>query len=196
MYDGGSGVADCCLFSLPLVVGGCLQNMQGLQDQYTVDVVVGEDTNDARLTSPGAMKTFDVQRHCLPGVGVDSQGKCGTPVMRYFSEGSSALPPDRQAVMRNRLQDYLLWRSEQQCQRHTASILATQSAVNFSLGSVATGLAGFAAIVTAPATSVLAASSAALSATKSQFNEEFYHQQVAPAVVRKIISSRADYYNG
>ena len=114
--------------------------------------------------------------------------------MRYFSEGSNALPPDKQAVMRNRLQDYLLWRSEQQCQRHTASILATQSAVNFSLGSVATGLAGFAAIVTAPATSILAASSAALGATKSQFNEEFYHQQVAPAVVRKIISSRADYY--
>jgi hypothetical protein len=178
------------LFVLSAALCGCIQ---GLQDQYTVDVVVSENTGDARLTEPGTMITFDVQRHCLPGQGLNAQGKCGTPVIRYFGT-DGGLQPREQALLRNRFQDYLLWRSEQQCQRHTASILATQSAVNFTLGSIATGLAGFAAIVTAPAASILAASSAGLSATKSQFNEEFYHQQVAPAVVRKIISSRSDYY--
>ena len=173
-------------------LNGC-QGVQGLNGQYTVDVVIGENTGDARIAEPGTMITFDVHRHCMPGQGLDPQGKCGTPVIRYFST-EGGLQPREQALLRNRFQDYLIWRSEQQCQRHTASILATQSAVNFTLGSIATGLAGFAAIVTAPAAGIMAASSAALSATKSQFNEEFYHQQVAPAVVRKIISIRSDYY--
>lgn len=181
------------LFALFISLSAC-RNLQGLQDQYSVDVVIGENTRDARITQPGEMMTFDVHRHCLPGQGLDDKGGCGTPIIRYFSTGSSLTADDR-ALLRNRFQDYLMWRSEQQCQRHTAGILATQSAVNFSLGSIATGLAGFAAIVTAPAASILAASSAGIGATKSQFNEEFYQHQVAPAVVRKIISSRSDYYS-
>lgn len=141
---------------------------------------------------PGEFPTFDLQTDCLPMDYDVSTKQCTKPTMQYFKENITS---DATLVaLRNRFQDYLIWRSEQQCQRHTAAILTAQAATNFTLGAITTGLSAFAAIVTAPASAIMAASAATTSATKSQFNEEFYHQAIAPAVVKKIISTRQDYY--
>lgn len=175
-------------FGMLTLLSGC--GIQGLQDQYTVDVTVSEDTRGRRVTMPGAMPTFDLRTDCIPALRENRE--CVKPTMTYFTEG--VVNTEQLVALRNRFQDYLIWRSVQQCERHTAAILSNQSAVNFVLGTITTGLSAFAAIVTAPAAGIMAASAATTSATKSQFNEDFYHQFVGPAVVRKIVSNRNDYY--
>jgi hypothetical protein len=111
--------------------------------------------------------------------------------MRFNDPG---LNTPEKAVMRNRFQDYLLWRSEQQCERHKAGILSTQSTTNFALNTVTTGTAAIAGIVLAPATNILAAIAAISSGTRAHFNEDFYRQFLAPAVLKRINTDRANKY--
>lgn len=168
-----------------------------LEDQFAVDVAVSENTGGRRITLPGEMPTFDLQRDCIPAhltrkKDDDKVLECKTPTIRMFDEqGINSL---QQSVLRNRFQDYLLWRSEQQCERHKAAIVSTQSAANFGLNTVTTGVAAVAAIVTAPATNILAAIAAFSSGTRSHFNEDVYSKFVGPAVIKRINIDRANKY--
>jgi len=168
-----------------------------LEDQFAVDVAFSEDTRGKRVTLPGKMPTFDLRTDCMPAhlepkSLIDPTLECKVPTMRRFDEqGMNSL---QQSVLRNRFQDYLLWRSEQQCERHKAAIVSTQSAVNFSLNTVTTGVAAVAAIVTAPASGILAAIAAVSSGTRSHFNEDVYSKFVAPAVIKRINIDRANKY--
>lgn len=167
------------------ILGGC----SFLQDQYAVDVAVSEDTNKRRQTLPGNMPTFDLRADCMPADLVDR--RCDTPTMaKHFANSNGSASP----LWRDRFQDYLLWRSDQQCERHKASILANQSTGNFALSTVTTGTSAIAAIVVAPAAGILSAIAAISSGTKSAFNEDFYRQFVGPAIIRRINADRSDMY--
>lgn len=163
--------------------------IQGLQNMHSADVIVSENTNGQRLTMPGEMPTFDLWKDCLPTQ--RRNGACTASFMEQFDTTSNK---EDRIYLRNSFQDYLLWRSEQQCERHKAHIIATQSGVNFGLNTVTTAVAGTAAIVTAPATNILAAIAAIASGIRGHFNEDFYRQYVGPAVVKKINSNREEFY--
>lgn len=176
------------LVMMAFVLTAC--GIQGLQDQHTVDVVVGENTRGARLTLPGQMPTFDVNVDCIPEH--RSSGVCTKPTLQFFTDGT--VSNAELVSLRNRLQDYLLWRSEQQCERHKAGILSTQALTNFGLNTITTGVSAVASIVVAPATNILAAIAAIASGTRSHFNEDFYRQYVGPAVVKRINTNRDEFY--
>jgi hypothetical protein len=163
-----------------------------LEDQFTADVAFTEDVpvdekgNKTRTKKlPGDLPTFDLLRDCMPA-DLDENRKCAKPTMLVIGAKSGV----DQATHRNRFQDYLIWRSEQQCERHKAGIMSTQAGVNFGLSTLTTGAAATAAIVTAPASSILGAVGALFSGTRSHFNENFFRQMLAPGVVREINKSR------
>jgi hypothetical protein len=175
-----------------------------LQDQLAepaaVHVAVGENTNKQRQTLPGDAPTFDLQADCMPShLEPDTRPDakpgavaCFRPTMFRFTDDSGTSPD--QAVMRNRFQDYLMWRSEQQCERHKARLVATQSTANFAFNTVTTSTAAVAAIVLAPASNILAALAAISSGTRSHMNEDFYRQYIGPAIVKRINVDRASKY--
>jgi hypothetical protein len=184
--------AAYCLFSGVLtVVGACSK----LEDQFAVDVAFSERTGGRQVTLPGDMPTFDLTTDCMPADLTYSKDEkkfiCEKPTMLGF-DGSA--DDAKLAFKRNRFQDYLIWRSEQQCERHKAAILSTQSSTNFVLNTVTTGVAAVGAIVVAPATNILSAIAAISSGTRSHFNEDFYRQFLAPAVVKRINIDRSNKY--
>ncbi len=187
-----SFIVVCGFLSLSL--GAC---NGWLEDQFAVDVAVSENTGGRKITLPGEMPTFDLLRDCMPAHLTPKNGdlktlECKTATIRMFDEqGMNSL---QQSVLRNRFQDYLLWRSEQQCERHKAGIVSTQSVANFGLNTVTTGVAAVAAIVTAPATNILAAIAAFSSGTRSHFNEDVYSKFIGPAVIKRINIDRANKY--
>lgn len=172
------------------VLSAC--GIQGLQDQHSVDVVISEQTGGRRISMPGSFPTFDARIDCIPNQ-LNAVGQCLKPTLQYFPADRSVSSPELVAL-RNEFQDYLLWRSDQQCERHKSSIVSTQSSVNFGLNVAVTGLSAAAAIVTTPATNLLAALAAGLSGTRSHFNEDFYRQFVGPAVVKRISLNRSEFY--
>jgi len=170
-----------------LSAGGCSSTSKWFEDQFTADVAFTEDVPPGKTkTLPGDLPTFDLLRDCMPA---DRTADRECPVATMFLINRKT--DIDQATHRNRFQDYLIWRSEQQCERHKAGILSTQATTNFGLSTLTTGVAATAAIVTAPATNILAALGALFSGTRSHFNENFYRQMLAPGIVRKINETRA-----
>jgi hypothetical protein len=170
-----------------LILGGC----SSLEDYYTADVAFSEGNGKRKVTLPGDMKTFDLTADCIPAHR-DQNGNCETITMREFNTAVANSP--EAALLRNRFQDYLLWRSEQQCERHKAGILSTQATTNLALNTVTTATSAIAAIVVAPAASILAAIAAITSGTRSHINEDIYQRYLAPAVVKKINSDRENMF--
>src|SRR5205809_6980535 len=107
-----SAIALLCLVPL----GACAW----LEDNVTADVAFSERTNGRKITLPGDLPTFDLMTDCMPAhlepVVLGSKTfECKThTIMRLNDPG---LNTPEKAVMRNRFQDYLLWRCEQQCDR-------------------------------------------------------------------------------
>lgn len=171
-----------------------LEACNALKDSYTANVAFTDGTGALNPTIPGQLRPFDLLVDCMPSditvtrqTDGRSSAQCPTPTMRKISDMG---PDDQAALARNRFQDYLIWRSEQMCESHKAGILGTQSTVNFVMNTVTTGVAAVAAIVTAPASSILAAIAAITSGTRSHFNEDVYEKLIAPAVVKKISEDR------
>jgi hypothetical protein len=162
-----------------------------IEEQYTADVAFSEATGNRRISNPGDMPTFDLRVDCMPAHRA-RDGSCEKITMREFNEAAANSP--EMAILRNRFQDYLLWRSEQQCERHKAGILSTQASSNLVLNTVTTGTSAVAAIVVAPAASILAAIAAISSGTRSHINEDIYQKFVGPAVVRRINVDRENMF--
>lgn len=171
----------CLVMIAPINLGAC----GWIEDQYTADRAFSDRTPSER-SAHGKEAPFDLLSGCMPA---DlKKGQCEKPSMEKINDEQD---PVKQAIMRNRFQDYLLWRSEQQCERHKAGILANQAMVNFSLSTITTGVATTAALVIAPASNILAGIGAFTSGTRSHFNENFYRQTLAPGIVRKINQTRS-----
>ena len=173
------------------ILGGC-----SIPDFYTADPAFSENTRGGRVALSGDMPTFDLLVDCMPADleaptkvvnGHRLPGECKDPTMRRIGRIRDA---EQQAIDRNRFQDYLLMRSTQQCGRHTAGFTGFQSTTNFTLNTLTTGVAAVAAIVTAPASNILAAIAAFTSGTRSHFNEDIYQKLFAFAVVTKIKETR------
>lgn len=143
---------------------------------------------------------FNLTRDCIPAH-QDATGQCNTTASTppskpsTYARISEMTDTNELVTWRNRFQDYLLWRSEKLCQIHKSGLMATQSGVNFGLNVLTTGVAGAAAVVTAPAANILAAVGAFSNGTRGHFNEDFYQRFVAPAMIKTIDSSRTDRLN-
>lgn len=144
---------------------------------------------------------FNLAKDCMPS-SQNAQGKCVLPILSSTEEKgtggstyhriSSLTDTEKQVLWRNRFQDFLIWRSDKQCQAYKSSIIATQNGVNFGLNTLTTGAAGVAAVVVAPATNILGAIAAISNGIRGHFNEDFYQRFVAAAIVMQIDKQRAN----
>ena len=174
------GLGVCALVLGGLAVSAC-GDLRGSQQAPVI--IIDRPTS----ADPTSDKPFDIRQDCMPG---DLSGNaCTTPTMALFA---NADPSDqRQILRRNRLQDYLLWRSEKQCMVQKTGITSTQSAANFGLNTVTTGATAVGAIVLAPAANILSAIGAISNGVRSHFNEDVYQQYIGPAIIKQIDYNRA-----
>ncbi len=179
-----NATAGSVLLVVAWLSGGCT----ALENQYSTDPAFGESTGRRQVSTPGDSPTFDLNNDCIPAER-DPDGSCKISTLRKIDSLSD---PQAAAILRDRLQDYLIMRSDQMCERHRSGILSTQSVANFAMSTVTTGLSATAAIVLAPATNILAALGAIASGTRAAFNADIYQKYVGPAVVKKITDTRAD----
>jgi hypothetical protein len=187
-----TGPAFCRAIVIGVFASAAVSACSMIEEQYTADTAFGEGVPvGKKIKNPGEMPTFDLQRDCMPAHRA-TNGACAKITMREFNE--AAANSVEMAVLRNRFQDYLLWRSEQQCERHKAGILSTQAASNVVLNTVTTATSAVAAIVVAPAASILAAIAAISSGTRAHINEDIYQKFVGPAVVKRINTDRETMY--
>lgn len=88
---------------------------------------------------------------------------------------------------RNEWMTFLIQRAEEHCDYHKAAIIASHSTVNGMFGVAATVLGGSGALVTgATAARVLSGLAGMVTGMRSQYNEVFYQNLIASAVVRRI----------
>lgn len=162
---------------------------------------IGQEARNAVAARPALTDglgdaPFNLAIDCMPAGRLDD-GRCVLPPLGQEIQGSTYLrisylsDPAAQATWRNRLQDYLIWRSDKLCQRYKAGLTSTQSGVNFTLNTLTTGVAAVAAVVVAPATNILGAVGAITSGTRGHFNEDFYQRFIAPAIIKAIDKSRS-----
>lgn len=169
-----------------------LSGCSWVQNEFTNDPAIAEGNKRRTITTPGEGPTFDLWTECIPAER-QSDGACpgGSTlklINRYIADGDDR----RAAFLRDRLQDYLMMRSDQMCEKHRSGILSTQAVTNFAMNTVTTGLTATAALVVAPATNILAALGAITTGTRSAFNADIYQKYVAPAVVKKINDTREE----
>lgn len=173
-----------------MLIGAC----DMLKDAYTTNIAFSDGAQGRNETVPGNIRPFDLLTDCMPADFAawekTPEKQCETPTMRRIANIDQSGKSPIQALDRNRFQDYLMWRSEQKCEAHKAGIIGVQSSVNFVLSTVTTGVAAVAAIVTAPATSIMAAIAAITSGTRAHFNDDIFEKFIAPAVVKKIVEDR------
>lgn len=179
-----NATVGCVSLVVAWLTGACTV----LENQYSTDPAFGESTGRRQVSTPGDSPTFDLNKDCIPAER-EPDGSCKISTLRKIDNLSN---PEAAAILRDRLQDYLMMRSDQMCERHRSGILSTQSVTNFAMSTVTTGLSATAAIVLAPATNILAALGAITSGTRSAFNADIYQKYVGPAVVKKINDTRAD----
>lgn len=179
-----NATAGCVSLVVVWLTGGCT----ALENQYSTDPAFGESTGRRQVSTPGDSPTFDLNKDCIPAER-EPNGTCTPSTLKKIDSLGNT---EAAAILRDRLQDYLMMRSDQMCERHRSGILSTQSVTNFAMSTVTTGLSATAAIVLAPATNILAALGAIASGTRSAFNADIYQKYVGPAVVKKINDTRAD----
>lgn len=93
---------------------------------------------------------------------------------------------------RNRLQDYLLTRSDETCIIHKSDIIAVSSTVNTSLTGLASLVGTIGSILTPESTTrALAGSAAMLTGLRDNVNQNVYYNNFADAIVKKIDEMRA-----
>lgn len=96
---------------------------------------------------------------------------------------------------RNNLQSHVLARSEEICTVHKGQIIARAAVVNFSGNLAAAVLSGTStALGGALAKSALSAASAVATTGTALYNEEFYQNLLAAAVVKNIESRRSEFW--
>jgi hypothetical protein len=143
------------------------------------------------FTDPRDEQPFNLATDCMPAA-QNSDGQCVLPAQASVASNSSYVrissltDSTAQILWRNRFQDYLLWRSEKQCQLYKLTIISAQNSVNFGLNTLTTSTAGVAAIVVAPAANILGAIAAMSNGIRSHFNEDLYQRMIAPAIVSQI----------
>lgn len=181
----GRSAARMTVIASTMALGGCgTFDSLYMNDPAYTEGQKGQGHVDAAKDQP----TFNISTDCIPAH-LDAQQACTVPTLRRINDaGVSA----EGTYLRNRLQDYLISRSDQMCEKHRAGILAGQATTNLTLNTLTTGLSATAAIVVAPATNILAALGAMSSAVHSHVNADLYQKYVAPAIVRKINDTRAE----
>lgn len=97
----------------------------------------------------------------------------------------------KSAQGRNRLQYYLLTKSDEVCIGHKSDILAMASTINSSLSGMTSLLGGLGSIVTGEAaTRALSGSAAIFNAWQDNFNQNVYYNNFADAIVKQIDTQR------
>lgn len=100
-------------------------------------------------------------------------------------------------LSRNRVQERILASSAQRCSAYTRFLKQFESEVGFSLGAIATALAGVGAIFT-PATTVRALSGAAAitSGVNAEFSEKLFARLTIQVITKAIDARRSEIYKG
>ncbi|MBI3675634.1 MAG: hypothetical protein HY243_03360 [Proteobacteria bacterium] len=176
----GSIVRAAALTTASLLISAC----STVKDAYMVDSVTKEE-NDVTLDQSGLF---------LNGQYV--------PVAINIYDPNSKFPGTQQSIYafagldaasRNRAMDYLVQRSNRICEAHEAGIIADASSSNFGLSETATILSGMGALFTPAATvRALSGSAAIVNATRDNFNNVFYQNILASAVVKSIDKTRTE----
>lgn len=93
-------------------------------------------------------------------------------------------------LVRNSLQDYLKYVSNQNCHYYKGSSLFTQSNINFSLGSAATLLGAAGGVTSGGLTQALSVSTSAITGVQSQVNQNYYREKTFEVITRAIDTRR------
>ncbi len=171
-------------YILLLVVSVGLAGCATARDAYMVDSLTKEG-NKYRSVNPYTQRKnlqlvpppFDLDNEKFP----ENVGDNSAPSAYKLAIDNNDIET------RNRLMDTLVKRSRLICEAHKASIVSNSATANFSFGSITSLLTGLGTIFT-PASTVraLSGSAAIVNATRSEFNNVFYQNLLATAVVKSI----------
>lgn len=107
--------------------------------------------------------------------------------------GRSSFTNEQIKSYRNDLAYHLIYRSNAVCSSHRASIAAVSNGVNFGLGEIALAFNTIGALVSGEqAAKILSGAAGAVTATRSNFNETFYQNQLLSAILESIKNSREE----
>lgn len=170
-------------------LSACAAFTENMTDGYLVDTAVtyknAEIYGDNVQPAP-----FNLDTGRLPGRNVSALVDA-TPDPSITARPARAQELARAKAARNRLAYYLMDRSNHLCQSHRAGIAAISSGVNFSLSEGATLLSTAGALVNGErAAQILNGLSAAVNATRSNFNENIYQNLLMPAILESIQNTR------
>ncbi|HWH60013.1 MAG TPA: hypothetical protein VN682_20460 [Terriglobales bacterium] len=124
-----------------------------------------------------------------PAAAANDTSRPSAPAVNSESTAYSLAADD--PLARNRLQDYLLTRSDEICLVHKSDILAISSTLNASFSGLTTILGGVGSIVTGVnAARALAGTAAISNGIRDDLNENVYYNNFASAIVRQIETQR------
>ena len=205
--------APACLSAF-LVLSGCA----AVKDAYMVDSLTREHGDHLLSTTPLLLGSqyvpipFDIYTQPFPGdpdptsgkePGVIpdaacSQSKISLNDEHYFTQlgnlcrsaySYAALGSDTKN--RDSLLGFLVQRSDKICHTHEAGIISIGSEANFGLSEITTILAGLGGLFTPAATArALSGAAGLVNATRDNFNQVFFQNLLATAIVKSIETTR------
>ena len=172
----------------------------------------GEDETSVRYDLKFTREPFHLGKDCLPGLGgqLTSTGELACKVSAVqaialigageatpdkdilpFNPAVDSSPALQSRIARNRLQDHLIFQSNDVCDIHKSALYGKISSTNALFDFAALGLTAASAIVTGTdITRLLSATAAATVGAQSSVNENFIENQLVSAIIRAIDKSR------
>ena len=117
--------------------------------------------------------------------------QCLAKALRYANRSENSA--EQGVLLRNRIQDYLISASNEQCRIYSANLRVAAAEPNFWLGTLTTlfGAAGAATTVVQSART-LAALAAGTSGIRAEFNQDFFASQTADVIIGAFNSARKE----
>ena len=111
--------------------------------------------------------------------------------VRYEDDEELVAGAEAPEFRRNEVQDRIIMASNQACGEYKQHLLASQSGTNFAYGNATTLTAALAAIFTPPDTTrALAGTSAFLSGSRAEYNNNYFRKLLAEVITRGISEER------
>lgn len=174
---------------------------------YRVDTPWYDSREDFRDEKDLCEPAIDIATYCFatPGAAAvtteaapqSKKKDCTRPAVHKCADGGEPAYQQAQtsAKARDRLQDLLIAASDQECDKHLASLVATQAGTNLGLSIFNSLLSGAATGFTATSTkTVLAAAATLVSSSRAQLNEQVYRQLFIDVIVKAINDDREAQY--
>lgn len=123
----------------------------------------------------------------------DDLGKCMAEALKVANDLAKSQTAEEQALTRNRVQDYLIAASNEQCRIYKGTLRTASAEPNFWMGSGTTLFsAAGAAAKSVDGAKILSGVAAIFSGVRAEFNQDFFASLTADVIIGAINSARAD----